>query len=306
MIEPITYLNGRWMPASQVGISLTDTGFCLGVTVAEQLRTFGGKIFRLNDHLARLDHSLEKIGVASGVSRDEFVRLAEEIVERNHPLLRPGDDLGLSIFVTPGLHPSYSPALPDQIPPTIGLHTYPLPFRFWAEKYAVGQALRTTPYRQVPEECWPADIKCRSRMHYYLADRWASSQEPGARAVLLDAAGNVTEASTANILLYRKEIGLISPPMSHILRGISVMETRAIAEARKIAFVEREITPADLIEADEVMLGSTPFCLLPVTRVDGHSIGDATPGPLYRQFLKDWSARVGFSISEQAVAFQQR
>ena len=65
MEEPQAYLNGRFIPASRLAISPTDAGFVLGATVAEQLRAFAGKLFRLDDHLARLEQSLEIVGDVS-------------------------------------------------------------------------------------------------------------------------------------------------------------------------------------------------------------------------------------------------
>ena len=58
MVEPQAYFNGDWMPASLMAVSVTDAGFVLGATVTEQLRTFSRRIFRLEDHLDRLEHSL--------------------------------------------------------------------------------------------------------------------------------------------------------------------------------------------------------------------------------------------------------
>ena len=72
MSEPVAFLNGRWIPASAATVSVGDAGFVLGVTVAEQVRTFAGKLFRLDDHLARLARSLEIIGLDPGMSLDEF------------------------------------------------------------------------------------------------------------------------------------------------------------------------------------------------------------------------------------------
>src|SRR5215213_5086883 len=105
MSEPVANLNGAWVPASQAAIPVTDAGFMQGVTVAEQLRTFGGKLFELPRHLARLARSLEIVGIELPISLDELAARAHEVVARNHALLQPGDDLGLSMFVTPGTYP---------------------------------------------------------------------------------------------------------------------------------------------------------------------------------------------------------
>jgi branched-chain amino acid aminotransferase len=304
MNEPWVYLNGEWLAASKAALSLTDAGFVLGATIAEQLRTFHGKIFRLDDHLARLEHSLHLIGVDPQHDRGKLAELAREIVSRNYRFLEEGDDLGLSIFVTPGLYPAYSS--PGPTVPTVCLHTYPLPFRLWAEKYRTGQYLTTTGVQQVPPECWPAEIKCRSRMHFYLADRQAARNHPGSRALMLDRDGNVTEASTANLLIYRGEEGLISPPSSKILPGISLMELLDLAAAAKIPCVERNFTPQEVAAADEVLLSSTPFCMLPCTRLNGQPIASGLPGEIFHRLFAAWSEIVGVEIAHQAERFCTR
>ncbi|MGA2796625.1 MAG: aminotransferase class IV [Thermoguttaceae bacterium] len=304
MLEPQAYLNGDWIPDSSAAVSVTDAGFVLGVTVAEQLRTFSGRIFRLEDHLDRLEHSLRVIGVDPGLNRRQWIAIACELVERNSPFLTPGDDWGLSIFVTPGIYRIYGPA--EHSRPTIGLHTYPLPFHLWAEKYRGGQALVTTPIRQVAGECWPPDVKCRSRMHYYLADRMATEKDPGARAILLDQEGYVSETSTANVLIYRKGDGLISPPWEKILHGISLAVTIEIAGSLGIPCQNRDLRVEDLALADEIILTSTPMCMLPVTRLNGRPISGGSPGEITQKLLAAWGTTAGLDIQGQAERFARR
>jgi len=312
MHQPQAFLNGQWIPASAAAVSVGDAGFILGATVAEQVRTFAGEAFRLDDHLTRLRQSLDIVGIDPEMTTDEMTRVARQLVARNHPLLADGDDLGLSIFVTPGVYPSYaavSPAAKDAVPPagpTVCLHTYPLPFGLWAEKYRTGQSLITTGVEQVSDRSWPAGLKCRSRMHYYLADRRAADVEPGARALLLDRQGFVTEASTANVLVFRMEEGLISPPTEKTLRGISRAMAIELAGRLGIDFAQRDLTPQDVASADEVLLASTPLCLLPVTRFNGVPIGDGLPGDVFRRLLAAWSELVGLDIAGQAERFAER
>src|SRR5437867_2755146 len=134
MPEPLAYLNGRWIPLAQAAVGIFDVGFLQGVTVAEQLRTFCGKLFRLDLHLMRLARSLEIVGVDPGLSLVEIGRIATELVEQNHKLIDPADDLGATIFVTPGMSPTYSAVAPHQ-GPTVCVHTQPLSFGAWAQKY---------------------------------------------------------------------------------------------------------------------------------------------------------------------------
>jgi branched-chain amino acid aminotransferase len=303
--QPLAYFNGRWLPLSQVGVSVFDTGFVQGVTVAEQLRTFGGKVFRLDRHLARLARSLEIIGVAIEPPLGEIAQIAEELAAQNAKLLDPADDQQVTIFVTPGIGPTYQ-SLAAQTGPTVCIHTQPLAFAQWAKKYELGDALVVTDIRQVPEACWPPELKCRSRMHYYLADKQAREREPGARALLLDERGLVLEASTANVLIYEAQRGLLSPPKEHILPGITVAVLEDLARQVGIPFLHDELTVERVAKADEILLCSTSPCVWSVTRLNGRLIADGKPGPISRQLRGAWSEMVGFDIENQARRFAVR
>ncbi len=314
MTELAAFRNGEFIPANQLAISVEDAGFMLGVTVAEQIRTFGGVLFQWEAHLSRLWRSLEIVGVSPGYTQQELTGFALELVSRNHALLADGDDLGLCVFVTPGLYPTYAPAGGE---PTLGMHTYPLPFAGWSDKYESGQILRTTEFQQVPTACWPAELKCRSRMHYYLADRAASQLQPGARAAMVDANGFVTEASTANLIVFNESTGFASPPPEDVLPGVSMAQIRQIAEKLQVPYSHRRLSPAAVAAADEVLLCSTSPCVLPVLQFDGQVIGreqtgqrqglgGPAPGPMFRRVLGEWSDEVGINIARQARTFAQR
>ncbi len=304
MTEPIAYLNGSFIPASQAAIPVTDLGFMQGVTVAEQLRTFAGKLFRIDRHLDRLARSLAIIGVDPGLSRGEFARIAEELVARNYPAIPSGGDLGLSMFVTPGPYATFASAGHGQRQgPFVGMHTYALPFHTWAAKYDVGESLVVSSVEQVPATCWPPELKCRSRVHYYLADRDARQRIPGARAILLDQEGFVMEASTANVVIYEPDVGLISPPKNKILPGISVATLAELADRSNIAFVYRDVTVDALLSAREVLMCSTSPCVWSVTQVNGQAIGSGRPGGLCSRLQQAWSEMVGFDIVAQAKQF---
>ena len=304
MSAPIAFLNGQFVAADQLKLSVFDIGFVQGVAVAEQIRTFGGRLFRLEQHLARLQHSLEIIGVDPGMTAGDLRTAALELAAKNHALLAAGDDLGLSIFVTPGLYPTFDPQ--RSTGPTVGMHTYPVPFSLWAEKYEQGQHLVTARTRQVSPRNWPPDLKCRSRMHYYLADLEARNVDPLARAVLLDLEGYVSEASTANILVFHADSGLESPPIDTILPGLSLATLHELAGELAIPFRYERLTPEDLARADEILLCSTSPCVLPVVRLDGKTIGDGRPGNVFRRLLAAWGEMVGVDIAAQARRFATR
>jgi len=304
MAEPLAYLNGRYLPESQASLALFDAGFALGATVTEQLRTFGGKLFHVEDHFQRLFRSLEVVGIQPGLSPSDVHEIAKTLVAHNHPLLAAGDDLGLTIFMTPG--PYRALAMGRRAGPTVGMHSFPLAFELWAEKYTRGESLVVPHVRQVPSECWPTDLKCRSRMHYYLADREAAERQPGARALLLDMQGWVAETSTANIMVYRGQEGLIAPPKHRALPGISLSVAATLAQSLDIPFAEGDLTPADVAAADEVILTSTPLCLLPVTRFEGKPIGTGQPGPTFFKLMAAWKELVGLDVIAQAIKFARR
>lgn len=304
MAEQAAFLNGRFVPAAEAVLPVYDAGFVQGTTVAEQLRTFGGKLFRLEAHLQRLAHSLDIVGVEPGYSMDELGSIAQELVARNHALLAAGDDLNLTMFVTPGVYPTMVP--PPHPGPTVCMHTSPLPFRFWVDKYSQGERLVTTHVEQVSSRSWPPELKCRSRMHYYLADRAARAIDPTARAIMLDSDGFVTEATTANLLIYRSGEGLIAPPRHKILPGISMATLADLATELGIPCRERDFTPAEMTAADEVLLTSTSPCVLPVVSVDGSPIHGGQPGEVYRLLLAAWGEHVRLDIAGQARTFANR
>ena len=295
MTEPLAYLNGEFIPASQLAVASEDLGFVQGVSISERLRTFGGQVFRLEDHLVRLARSLHIVDLHPGLSIERIGELVEELVSRNRRLLTAGDDLGVSLFITPGI--------PAQQRPTVGIKAYPLPFGQWTSYYERGQALTETGVRQVPESCWPAALKCRSRMHYYLADRQADSLDPGSRAVLLDQEGFISEASTANVLFYRHGEGLVSPPRERILPGVSLSVLAELASGLGFAFNFRNFRLDELAAADEILMCSTSPCVWPVTRLNGQSIEPGIRGTVYQQILAAWSQLVAVDIVAQARQF---
>jgi branched-chain amino acid aminotransferase len=304
MPEPIAYLNGQLLPASQAMLPVFDAGFVLGATATEQLRTFRGELFRLPEHLQRLHRSLEITGIQPAESLADFADIAQRLVKHNFSLGDPADDLGLCIFVTPG--PYVAMAEGFQAGPTVGLHTYRLPFFLWAKMYDSGVSLATTPIQQISQACWPTELKCRSRMHYFLADRQAAVVHPGSRAVLHEPDGHLTETSTANIITYFADEGLVSPPKSHVLPGISLQVVSELAGRLQVPFVERPVKPADFAGCNEAFITSTPNCLLPVTQFNGRPVGGGRPGEIYRRIMSAWNELVGLDIAKQSQQFANR
>jgi branched-subunit amino acid aminotransferase/4-amino-4-deoxychorismate lyase len=143
-------------------------------------------------------------------------------------------------------------------------------------------------------------MKYRSRMHYYLADQEARLVAPDAIALLLDLDGNITETSGANFLIVQQG-EIVSPTRRNILPGISRQTVIELAAKLGIPFAERDLQVHDVMNADEALLTSTPFCVLPVAKINGCPIADGTPGPMFRRLMEAWSSEVGLDIMGQFI-----
>ena len=284
----IAWRNGQTVSANELSVSISDPGFLFGVTVAERLRTFAGEIFCLAEHMQRLRQCLQTVGV--DIEYAPLEAAIQTVASHNFGLVHEGGDIGITAFVTPG--PGGEP--------TQVVHTSVLPFQDFSSQYTAGQPLHVSSVRQVPTSCWPAELKCRSRMHYYLADQEVRGQHPHSRALLLDTDGFVSEASTASVLMYRQDEGLVSPPVGKVLRSVSADYLRGLATNLRIPCAHREIAPDELLSADEVLLTSTSPCVHPVTVINDQPIANGRPGPVFQRLLTAWSDRVGVNIQQQA------
>ena len=298
MTSLLAYANGNWTAAEDLNIAVDDVGFLLGATITERLRTFRGQVFRLDQHLARMRRSLEIVGLDAAAITSEFAHAIPEFVAKNAAHLAVDDDWSITAFATPGLA--------GRSRPTVCVHGGPLQFHQWADAYSQGLAAVFSDVRQVPDNCWPSELKCRSRIHYYLAEIHADRLKRGARAILLDQDGYVAESTTANVLIYRENEGLSTPPDDHVLVGISLGVVHELAGRLGIPFMRRRITPDELRSADEVMIASTSVCLLPVVECDGRRVGGGQPGPAFARLLAAWSELVGVDVAAQARKFAAR
>jgi branched-chain amino acid aminotransferase len=305
--EPVTFLNGQMLPASQAHLTVYDAGVVLGATVTELVRTFRKELFRLDDHLRRLAQALHFVGFDIGISMEELGRTVRQLVAHNAQLLAPEDELGLVVFVTAGEYPTYAGGAAGSVrtTPTLCAHTFPLPFELWAAKVVSGIHLVTPSIRHVPPQCYDPKMKCRSRMHYYLADQQARLVDRDAAALLLDLDGNVTETGAANFLMV-EDGTIISPSLRNTLPGVSRATVIELAAKLGIPFAVRDFQVFDAVNADEAFLASTPYCLMSVTKINGTRIGTGQPGAIYGRLVKEWSELVRLDVVQQIVEGERR
>jgi branched-subunit amino acid aminotransferase/4-amino-4-deoxychorismate lyase len=298
MPEPIAYLNGRLVPQSQAQLPLHDAGFVQGATVTDLCRTFRGRLFRFKDHLARLRHSCNYARIPLAPFDEDLIHAADEVIGHNMDLLREGQDLALVLFATPGPLGYYA-GLDEDGPPTLGMHTFPLPFARYARLFEEGARLVVPSTRQVPAVCVDPRVKQRSRLHWRLAEQEARLMDPQASALLLDITNHVTETARANFLAVHNGV-VLSPPRSCILGGISLLTIAELCREINVPFEERPLTLYDCLTAEEAFLSSTPYCLVGVSQINGLAL--PWPGPIFQLLLAAWGTRVGLDIQRQILS----
>jgi branched-subunit amino acid aminotransferase/4-amino-4-deoxychorismate lyase len=305
MNVPLAYLNGRYLPQTEASLTLHDAGFVMGATVTDFCRTFNRVLFRWPDHLARFRRDCDACFVQLPTADTELTSIAEELVRHNAALLGPGQELSLISFATPGPIGYYlgEPGGAGDGSPTLGLHTFPLPFERYRRFFAEGVALSPLGYQPSVDDIFPARVKHRSRIHWWLADRAirAHPKDHPAHAlpILVDSFTNtLTETAIGNLLVVRGNV-LRSPPPELILDGISLRVVRELAAQLGVAFEQGPIALTDMLHADEAMLCGTAFCLSGVSNFDKRTI--PWPGPMFTRLLAAWSERVGLDIARQIL-----
>jgi branched-chain amino acid aminotransferase len=302
--EPQVYIWGRFVPASQAHLKIFDLGVIMGATCTDMTRTYNHTPYRLEDHVDRLCRSCKYTEIPPPIDRQEIVRVSRELIEHNASLIEVHEDLGMVHFITPGESPIYagSAGLPADAPPTFVIHTFPLPFEKWRHYYTEGCHVVTPSIRHVPPQCVDPKIKCRSRMHWWLADRQTHRVDPKAVSLCLDLEGNVAETAGSNFLIVRDGV-VISPSRRNILWGVSLQTVAELCAELGVDFIERDIQTYDVVNADEAFLTSTPYGVAPATRINGIPIGSGQPdGPIFKQLADAWSQRVGLDVVQQIMA----
>lgn len=298
-MKRLLYLDGKMVGHDEAAISPFDTGFMYGATVYESLRTFGHRVFRLEDHLARLARSLRYIGLEPGPVVAEVKEAIEKVLAANLHLAGPGEDIWMCAEVTPGRgfpHPALDAS---GVRPTVIVFDTEMPCAEYAAFYDEGARVITAGVPNMPPEVIDPRVKHRSRLHFFLAKREALSRDPGAYALLRDTRGFVSEGTGANVFIIR-DGRPVTPPERNILAGISRRTVIELAAEAGIPALETDINLYDVYNAEEAFLTTSTYCILPVSSVDGRAIGTGRPGPVTLELLGKWGEMVGLDIAGQA------
>jgi branched-chain amino acid aminotransferase len=305
--EPLVYFRDGFVPASQARLSIYDLGIVLGATVTDLVRTYRHKPFRLDDHLLRFYESCKYARLMPGFPLARMREISLELIRHNLVGLPSADDLAIVYFITPGENPVYAGSAAGAVftEPTLCIHTFPLPFSNWADFIRHGAHVVTPSIRHIPPQCIDSKIKCRSRMHWWLADNEAHLVDPKAVTLLLDLEGNVAETSGSNFLI-AKNGAIISPTARNTMRGVSRQNVMELCSKLEIPFIERDFQVHDVVNADEAFLTTTPYGIAPVTKINGIAIADQKPGALFGKLAKAWSKQVGLDILQQILSSKRK
>lgn len=284
MYPALVYLNGNYLPPEQAQVSAFDRGFVFADGVYEVIPAYGGRPFRLPQHLIRLDNSLAAIRLANPLSPQEWQTIFVRLVEAN-----AGGDQSVYLQVTRGPAPR-DHAFPAKSQPSVFAYAQAFKYPEPAQRSA-GVAAIT-----VPDIRWQrCDIKAIALLPNVLMRQQAIEQ--GAAEAILIRDGFMTEGSASNIFVVIDD-KLVTPPKGpFILPGVTRDLVLELARMHKIAYEERAVTEAELRNASEIMLSSSIKELLPITRLDGRLVGDGKPGTmqarlyaLYQDYIRDFRA----------------
>ncbi|MBI3991725.1 MAG: aminotransferase class IV [Candidatus Lambdaproteobacteria bacterium] len=300
-MQEITYwVNGEFVPASKAMMPLNQRGYRLGDAVFDTERTFGGRVFRLTQHLERLARSLAYTRIAPGLSMQELGRITEETVARNQPLVEEYGDFWVTQTISRGGGPPTAPG-----PGFASVIMEPLLFERVAEHYTQGVPLVIPSVRASASGGLDPKVKCVSRMHLVLADIEAKTINSKALGLLLDEHGDLAEVLYGNIFVVKG--GRIATPEARaILEGVTRNTTLELIRETGLPLSERRLQPYDLHTADEAFVTTTSYCLMPVGSLNGQPIGAERPGPVTRELMQGWNRLAGFDIAEQARTYAAR
>ena len=286
-MEEIVYLNGLLMPRSQAKVSILDYGFLFGYGLYETIRAYDGKVFRLDNHLARMRYSAERLGIT--LQAQALRQAVLETVKANgytDTRIRLTDSIGEGTM-TPDLRSCKEPTV---------LVLAGLYHPYSAGKYRQGFRVIVSSIRRNSQS--PITyMKSANTMEHMLARQGA--KDAGAdEALFLNEKGYITESAGCNVFLVSK--GVLKTPRfeAGILPGVTRVVTFELAAALGIKFREVNVRLSDLMAADEAFLTNSMIEVMPLTGVAGKQMGDGMPGTITRKLMDAYKTLVRKETSE--------
>src|SRR4051812_24165852 len=280
----IVYLDGKYVDSSEAKVSVFDHGLLYGDGVFEGIRIYQGNIFRLQEHLERLEQSAKAIMLTVPLTRAAMADAVCETCRKNSLLdgyirlviTRGAGDLGLAPWLC---------EKPTLFIIASKISLYP------QEHYDNGLSIVTVPTRRIAHDALPPTIKSLNYLNNILA-KIEAKQAGALEAIMLNAQGYVAECTADNIFVIHKGTIITPAASAGALKGITRATIFDIAKELGIPMKEADLTRYDVWCADECFLTGTGAEVIPVVKLDGRSIGDGKPGPITGRVLTSFRKRV--------------
>lgn len=295
-------IDGVLAPPSEARVSVFDRGFLYGDSVYEVVRTYGGRPFALDAHLARLAHSAERIGlalpwdaarIAAELGRTLAAARGDEPPDPEAAPWNAGEQYARIVMTRGAGELGLDPAL--AVDPKAILIVRPLSGPP-AQAYREGVAVAIVGVEHVSPQAVDPTAKTGNYLSHVLAIREARAA--GAyEALMLDRDGFVTEGTTSNAFAVRGGT-VVTPPLAvGILEGVTRGLVLAIARSLGVTAREERLRPRDLEVADEIFITSSVREIVPVTRLGRRPVGSGRPGPVTARLHAAYRERASSGVS---------
>jgi len=259
------YLNGEYMPIDKACVPVLDRGFIFGDGIYEVIQVFNGYLFRLEDHLDRLDSSLRQVNIESPLSREKWTKIIESLVEQNG-----GGHQSVYLQITRGVA-KRDHVSSESMTPTVYVMSTPADIPAKPEPMT---AITCDDNRW--QRC---DIKAIALLPNILLRQQAHAA--GAWEAVLVRDDLVTEGAASNVFIVQSGLVKTPPKGPHLLPGITRDLILELLVENRISFQEADITAADLAHAEEIWLTSSVREIVPVVELDGEKVGLGKPGEIW-------------------------
>ena len=298
----LVFFNEKFIPENEARISIYDSALMFGDMIFEMTRSFEGKQFLLDKHVDRLLLGIKILRVPFKYSKKQVINFCYDTIEKNKYAFEKDDEHRLMIDVSRGLLGIYNGIEGLHSGPNLIIADFPLRWtvRNMGKLFDNGINAVITSQRAIPSMFMDPKIKNRSRLFYLTANIEASLfKGENNWALLLDTNGFISEGTGDNFFIV-KDNKVFTPKGKDILRGISRdYVINHLCKKLKIEVYEKNFEPYDVYAADEAFMTGTPFCMLPVTSLNGLKIGDGVRGKIFNKLLSRWNKNVGLDIELQ-------
>ena len=303
------YFNGKMVPESEAKISIFDSALMFGDMVFEMTRSFNNEQFMLKEHIERLYYGIKILRIPMTISPNELEDACYQTIEENTPYFDKDDEHRLMIDISRGLLGIYHGIDGLHKGTNVIIADFPLKWtvRGMGALFDLGINAVVTSQRAIPASLLDPKIKNRSRLFYLMANIEASQIEGKNNwALLLDQDGFITEGTGDNFFIVKDGV-VITPEGRNILRGISrEYVIKKLCPELKIKVIEKNIEQYDVYTADEAFMTGTPFCMLPVTSLNGLPIGNGTVGTMFSKILNQWGKNQNVDIPGQIKKWDKK